>query len=111
MQTAIIYIVVTVLMAGVLVGFGVPFLVLAAIVYRWTAAKLADGTRLALSAFVAALGIAPTYDAYMGPLPIWVRLWRGEPVAPISALVSIVATWIVLMALARLFVRRRPAYA
>jgi hypothetical protein len=44
-------------------------------------------------------------------LPITVRLMRDESVTLLVGLVSIVATWIVLMALARLFIRRRPAHA
>ncbi len=111
MQTAILYIVITVLMSGVLVGFGLPFLAVAWAVFRFARGVLADGTRLALAAAIAAIGIAPAYDAYKGPLPIWVRLLRGEPVTPVSAVAAIVVTWLVLMALARLVVRRRPAHA
>ncbi len=84
MQTAILYIVITLLMSGVLVGFGLPFLARGLGVARWTRGALADGTRLALAAAIAAIGIAPAYDAYQGPLPIWVRLLRGEPVTLVA---------------------------
>jgi len=111
MQTAILYIVVTLLMSGVLVGFGLPFLAAAWAVFRLARGALADGTRLALAAAIAAIGIAPAYDAYRGPLPIWIRLLRGEPVTPIPALVALVVTWLALMALGRLVMRRRAAHA
>ncbi len=108
MQTAIMYAVITLLMSGLLVGFGLPFLALAWLAWRWTAGRLGDAARLALASAIAALGIAPAYDPYGGPLPIAVRLMRGEPVTVLGALVSLSATFIVLVALARLLVRRRP---
>ncbi len=111
MQTAIMYVVITLLMSGVLVGFGLPFLALAWFAWRWTVGRLGETARLAVASAIAAIGIAPAYDAYKGPLPIWVRLLRGEPVTLVSALIAIVVTWLVLMALARLVVRRRPAQA
>ena len=111
MQSALLYFVITLLMSGVVVAFGLPFLVAAWVFARWTRGALADGTRLALAAAIAAIGIAPNYDAYRGPLPIYMRLVRGEPVTLVAAIVSLVATWLVLYAVARLIARRRPAAA
>ncbi|HXZ15538.1 MAG TPA: hypothetical protein VEH77_06140 [Roseiarcus sp.] len=111
METALLYVLITLLMAGVVLSFGLPFLVAAWVFARSTRGALADATRLALAAAIAAIGIAPNYDAYRGPLPIFVRLVRGEPVTLIAAVVSLIATWLVLYAVARLVVRRRPAVA
>jgi hypothetical protein len=109
MQSFIMYVVITILMSGVLIGFGAPFIAMAVLVYRATAARLSGAMRLACG--IAALGIAPSYDAYGGPLPIYVRLLRGEPVNFGAAALALIVTWIALMMLARLFGRRRPAHA
>jgi len=109
MQTALLYVVITVLMSGVIVTFGLPFLAAAWAFARWTRGALADRTRLGLAAAIAAIGIGPDYDAYRGPLPIYMRLVRGEPVVPIAAVVSLVVTWLVLFAIARLVARRSAA--
>jgi hypothetical protein len=111
MQTFIMYVVITILMAGVLIGFGAPFIAMAVLVYRAAATRLSDATRLALASGIAALGVAPSYDAYGGPLPIYVRLLKGEPVNFVAAALALVVTWIALIILARLFARRRPAHA
>lgn len=111
MQTFIMYVVITILMSAVLVGFGAPFIALAVLVHSAAATRLSSAARLALAAGIAALGVAPSYDAYGGPLPIYARLLRGEPVNFAAAVLALVATWIAFMLLARLFVRRRPAHA
>ena len=111
MQDAPLYIVITALMSTVLVAFGLPFLVAAWAFARATRGALAGRTRLALAAAIAAFGIAPNYDAYRGPLPIYVRVLRGEPVTLVAALVSLAVTWLVLYAIARLVARRRAAAA
>ncbi len=107
MQDVTLYIVITALMSAVLVAFGLPFLALAWAFARATRRALADGTRLALAAAVAAVGIAPNYDAYRGPLPIYMRLLRGEPVPLVAAAVSLLVTWLLLLAVAWAFARRR----
>jgi len=111
MQTFIMYIVITILMSAVLIGFGAPFIAIAMLVYRATATRLSGAMRLGVACGIAALGIAPCYDAYGGPLPIYVRLLRGEPVNFAAAAIAVVVTWIAFMVLARLFSRRRPAHA
>ena len=111
MQTFIMYVVITILMTGVLIGFGAPFIAMAMLVYRATATRLSGAMRLGVACGIAALGIAPSYDAYGGPLPIYVRLFRGEPVNFAAAAIAVVVTWITLMILTRLFSRRRPAHA
>jgi hypothetical protein len=103
MQTAILYVVITLLMSGVLLGFGLPFLAVAWAAFRFAGGALTDGTRLALAATIGAIGIAPAYDPYKGPLPIWVRLLRGEPVTLVPALVALVVTWLLFIAVVRFF--------
>jgi hypothetical protein len=99
MQTFIMYVVITILMSGVLIGFGAPFIAAAMFVYRASATRLTDAMRLGLACAIAALGIAPSYDAYAGPLPIYVRLLRGEPVNFAAAALALIVTWIALMML------------
>ena len=105
-QTFIMYVVITVFMAPVVLGFGIPFIILAGVVYRWAAPGLSHAARLALACGVAALGIAPAYDAYAGPLPIYVRLLRNESVTTGAAVASVAATWILFLVVAQIFVRR-----
>jgi hypothetical protein len=109
MQTFNMYVVITALMSAVLIGLGAPFIAMAVLVYRATAARLTGTRRLALACAIAALGVAPSYDAYAGPLPIYVRLLRGEPVTFAAAALSLIATWIALLTLAHLVGRRRLA--
>jgi hypothetical protein len=111
MQTFIMYVVITILMSAVLVGFGAPFIAMAILVYRVAAARLSGAIRLGLACGIAALGVAPSYDAYGGPLPIYVRLLRGEPVTFAAAALALIATWIAFVILVRLIGRRRPAHA
>ncbi len=111
MQTAIMYIVITALMAPVLLGFAVPFLAAAFIAYRAARTSLSYDKRVALASAIAALGIAPSYDDYGGPLPIFVRLVRGETVAPAAAIVSVAATLAVVLVLARRMSRQRAVTA
>ena len=111
MQIAIQYAVVTLLMSGVLIGFGLPFILVAWAVFRWTAGRITGRARPALASAIAALGVAPSYDPYGGPLPVTVRLMRGEPVTLLAALVSFAVTWLVLMAFASLVSRRKPSHA
>jgi hypothetical protein len=110
-QSFIMYVVITILMSGVLIGFGAPFIAMAMFVHRVITTRLSDTMRLGLTCAIAALGIAPSYDAYGGPLPIYVRLLRGEPVNFAAAAFALVVTWIVFLILARLFTRRRLAHA
>jgi hypothetical protein len=110
MQSFFMYVVITTLMSAVLIGFGAPFIAMAVLVYR-AAARLSGVRRLAFACAIAALGVAPSYDAYAGPLPIYVRLLRGEPVTFAAAALSLVMTWIVFLTLARLVGRRRLARA
>jgi hypothetical protein len=111
MQLALLYIVITVLMSAVIIAFGLPFLVAGWLFARFTRGAIAAGPRIALAAAVAALGIAPNYDAYRGPLPIYMRLVRGEPAPFVASAVSLVITWLVLLAIARFFARRRVTVA
>jgi hypothetical protein len=111
MQTFIMYVVITILMSAVLIGFGAPFIAMAMLVYRAAATRLSGAIRLGLACGIAALGVAPSYDAYGGPLPIYVRLLRGEPVTFAAAALALIATWIAFVILARLIGRRRPAHA
>jgi hypothetical protein len=118
MHDALLCIVITLLMSSVMVAFGLPFLALAWAFARLAYGALSDGTRLAIAAAIAAIaaaiaaiGIAPDYDAYRGPLPIYMRLVRGVPVGLVAAVVSLAITWMLLFAVARVIARRRAAAA
>lgn len=110
MQNLIMYVVITILMSAVLIGFGAPFIAMAMLVYSAAATRLSGAIRFGVACGIAALGVAPSYDAYGGPLPIYVRLLRGEPVTFAAAASALIVTWVVFMILARIFTRRRLAH-
>jgi len=96
MQEFLIHLVVIVLMAGVLLFWAIPFVAVALLFHRYSAAWLAERTRLVAACGIAALGIAPSFDIYRQPHPIWLRWWDGEAVGAGVALLSLVVTWAVI---------------
>lgn len=107
MQEFLIHLVITVLMAGVLLFWAIPLIALAIVIFHKTAAWFGEPTRLLLACGIAAAGIAPHFDAYRQPHPIWLRRWDGDEVSVAYALVSFVATWAVVYGQMRLLRRRR----
>lgn len=113
MQEFLIYLVITVLMAGVLLFWAIPFIAVAIVFFRTSASWLGENTRMLLACGIAAAGIAPHFDAYRQPHPIWLRWWNGDEVSAGYALASFVITWLVVYGQMRLLRRHRrtPAAA
>lgn len=113
MQEFLIHLVIVVLMAGVLLFWAIPFIAAAIVFFRKSAAWLGEPTRLALACGIAAAGIAPHFDIYRQPHPIWLRWWQGDEVSAGYALASFAVTWAVVYAQMRLLRRhhRAPAAA
>ncbi|AIP65077.1 hypothetical protein [Burkholderia thailandensis] len=110
MQTFLLYLLITVLMAPLLIVYGLPFIIAARGFARIARARIGDRPRHAIACAIAAAGIAPSYDAYRAPLPIYARrLIDGVSVDTGFMLASFGVTWIVVMLVARLCVRRRAA--
>ncbi len=110
MQTFLLYLLITVLMAPLLAVYGLPFIAVARGFSRIARARIGDRLRRAIACAIAAAGIAPAYDAYRAPLPIYARrLLDGVSVDAGFALASFGVTWIVVMLVAQLCTRRRAA--
>ncbi|AOJ07253.1 hypothetical protein WS62_06280 [Burkholderia sp. ABCPW 14] len=107
MQTFLMYLLITVLMAPLLLVYGLPFIVGARLFSRLARAHLGARVRYAVACGIAALGIAPSYDAYRAPLPIYAHRLEGADVSTGFMLASFAVTWIVVMIAARLCTRRR----
>lgn len=106
MQEFLIHLVIVVLMAAVLLFWAIPFIAVAFVFHRRSARWLGEKTRLAVACGIAALGIAPHFDLYRQPLPIWRRWWDGDGVSVVYALVSFAVTWAVVYGQVRLMARR-----
>jgi hypothetical protein len=111
MQEFLIHLIIVVLMSGVLLFWAIPFIALAVVLFRKSALWFGENTRLALACGIAAAGIAPHFDAYRQPLPIWLRRWNGDEVSIGYALASLVITWAVVYGQMRLLRRHRRAPA
>lgn len=111
MQEFLIHLVITVLMAGVLLFWAIPFIALAVVVFRKTALVFGEKTRLLFACGIAAAGIAPHFDAYRQPHPIWLRWWNGDEVSAAYALASFVITFAVVYGQVRLLRRHGQAPA
>jgi len=59
MQTFLMVLVIVVLMAPLLLVYGIPFIVPAIVLHAYTALWLSERTRLVLACGIASLGIAP----------------------------------------------------
>lgn len=97
LQSFFIYAVITIMMAPLLVVYGIPFILAAKIFDHYGQLWLSDSRRFIVSCGIAALGIAPAYDMYRAPLPIYTWLAAGRPVGVGFMLASFVATWIVVV--------------
>lgn len=111
MQEFLIHVVIVVLMSGVLLFWAIPFIAAAIFVYRRSAPWLGEGARLAAACAIAAAGIAPHFDLYRQPHPIWLRWWNGDEVSAGYALASFIVTWAVVYGQMRLLRGRRRAPA
>jgi hypothetical protein len=67
--------------------------------------------RFTLACGIAALGIAPSFDMYRGPMAIWLRWWNGETVGADVALLSFALTWPIVQLQLKTLARRRRAAA
>ena len=94
LQTFFIYAVITILMAPLLVVYGIPFIVAAKVFDHFAQLWLKDSTRFAVTCGIASLGIAPAYDLYRAPLPIYTHLLGGDSVGAGFMLASFLITWL-----------------
>lgn len=97
LQTFSIYAVITILMAPLLVVYGIPFIVAAKVFDHFAQLWLKDSTRFIASCGIASLGIAPAYDIYRAPLPIYTHLISGESVGVGFMLISFLITWLIVV--------------
>lgn len=58
---------------------------------------------------IAALGIAPAFNAYRFPRPIYLTLWDGDSVGWGAAIVSFLLTWLLVWLQVRMLAHRRRA--
>lgn len=110
-QQFMIYLVVTILMTPLLLFYGTPFLIVARLLYRRAGGVLGDGKRLMLACAIAALGIAPAYDVYRAPRPIYTWWIQGDPVGPGFTVASLFVTWCVLWSTMQLLQKVRQSRA
>jgi hypothetical protein len=97
LQTFCIYAVITVLMTPLLLLYGLPFILLARVFNHFAQLWLKDGTRFIISCAIAALGVAPAYDIYRAPLPIYRWLWNQQAPSAGFMLASFLVTWLLLV--------------
>jgi hypothetical protein len=111
LQTFLVYAVITVLMAPLLLLYGLPFILLAGAFTRLAKPRFSNGKRLLLSCGIAALGIAPAYDTYRAPLPIYT--WLLDDRAPSAGfmLASFAVTWVLVLLPVKLLSRLGAARA
>lgn len=95
LQAFTIYFVITVLMHGLLLFYGIPFIIAARFFHRWTVLWLNDRTRFALACGIAAVGIAPAYDFHRMPTPIYTWWLQGQSVSGLYLLTSVALTWLI----------------
>ncbi len=97
LQNFLVYAVITILMVPLLVVYGLPFIALAKLFHHFGQLWFKDSTRFMLSCGIASLGIAPMYDEYRAPLPIYVHWMQGDSAGVGFVLASFVLTWVVVM--------------
>jgi hypothetical protein len=97
LQTFFIYAVITLLMAPLLVVYGIPFIVAAKVFDHFAQLWMKDSTRFIASCGIASLGIAPAYDMYRAPLPIYTHLLGGDSVSLGFMLASFLVTWLIVV--------------
>lgn len=101
LQNFFIYSLITILMSPLLVVYGIPFILMAKGFDHFARRRLKDSTRLVLSCGIASLGMAPAYDMYRAPLPIYTWLWDGRSPGFGFMLFSFLMTWLVVIVLVR----------
>lgn len=97
LQTFLIYAVITVLMTPLLVVYGTPFILAAKVFDHFAQLWLKDSTRFIATCGIASLGIAPAYDIYRAPLPIYTHLLGGDSVGMGFMLASFLVTWLIVV--------------
>lgn len=97
LQNFLVYAVITVLMAPLLLVYGIPFILLARVFNHFAQLWLPDRSRFVLSCGIASLGIAPAYDVYRAPLPIYTHLLQGDNVGVGFMLASFLVTWVLVV--------------
>jgi hypothetical protein len=111
MQEFLIHVVILVLMTGVLLFWAIPFIAVALWFHRASAPRLGAHARFVAACGIAALGIAPHFDAYRQPYPIWLRWCEGDAVGAGYALASFALTWALVMLQLKAMHHRRPKAA
>ncbi|HYA76683.1 MAG TPA: hypothetical protein VED83_07215 [Burkholderiaceae bacterium] len=106
LQMLAMYTVITVMLLPLLLFFSIPFLLASAAFNAVSAIWLDQPVRRILASGVAALGIAPAYDTYLSPRPIYTRLLTGEPVELGASLLSIALTWVLIGLVVEVLARR-----
>lgn len=97
LHTFFIYAVITILMTPLLVVYGIPFILAAKLFDHFAQLWFKDSTRFVLSCGIAALGIAPAYDSYRAPLPMYTWLLDGKGLGAAYMLASFVVTWLLVV--------------
>lgn len=109
-QNFLVYAVITILMTPLLLVYGLPFIAAATLFNRLTRHRLTDSRRFIAACGIAAAGIAPAYDIYRAPLPVYVWLMDGRnPGLPAMA-VSFVVTWALIALQLRQLARLRARW-
>jgi hypothetical protein len=96
-QTFFLYAVITILMTPLLLVYGIPFILLARVFNQHAKPLLKDSTRFYAACGIAALGIAPAYDRYRAPLPIYTWLVEGNSPGLGYMVLSFLVTWLVVV--------------
>lgn len=107
LQTFLLYAVITILMTPLLLFYAIPFIAAARLLHGWSVLWLAERPRFVLACGVAALGIAPAYDDYRHPTPVWWLWAQGEPVAAGAAALSFLITWALVLLQLKTLMRHR----
>lgn len=110
MQTFLMVLLIVVLMSPLLLFQGLPFIAAGLLVHRATVLWLGARTRLVLACGIAALGIAPAFDTFWQPRPVYLRCLDGDLVNPWAALLSFAVTWAVVLLKAAAVARRRATH-
>ncbi len=111
LQTIVIHALIVILLAPLLLCYGLPFIGAAVLFHRYTTAWLGERMRFTVACGIAALGIAPSFDMYRGPTAIWLRWWNGETVGALAALLSFALTWLIVQLQLKTLAHRRHAAA
>ena len=106
LQNFLVYAIITLLMAPLLLVYGIPFIAAAGLFNHITRQGLSDSVRLLLCCGIASLGMAPAYDMYRAPLPIYTWILAGHAPGLGFMLASFLVTWVVVLAQTRLWLRR-----